>query len=170
MRNEASPIPENYTVRVLPVILAGLAGGLMELIWISLYSSMTPSSASEVARQITVTVLPFTMNNGLMPALGVVIHLILSILLAAAFVIVLYGPIARRFGATGIFLSGLTTLAAVWAVNFLVLLPLLNPHFPLLMPYAVTLTSKLLFGAAMSWVLIKTGGAKAYGMVSAPLR
>ena len=55
-------------------------------------------------------------------------------------------------------------------MNFLVLLPLLNPHFPLLMPYAVTLTSKLLFGAAMSWVLIKTGGAKAYGMVSAPLR
>ena len=170
MRNQASPIPDNNSVRILPVILAGLAGGLIELIWITLYSSVTTTSATEVARQITVTVLPFTMNNGLMPALGVVIHLVLSIILAAAFVMVLYGPIVRRFGATGLFLSGLTTLSAVWAVNFLVLLPLLNPGFPLLMPYAITFTSKLLFGAAMSWVLIKTGRARAYGMVSAPPR
>ena len=116
MQNEA-PIQDNDTIRTLPIILAGLAGGLIELIWIMLYSSVTPTSAIDVARQITVTVLPFTVGNGLAPALGVGIHLILSIMLATGFVAVLYGPIARRFGATGIFLSGLTTLSAVWAAS-----------------------------------------------------
>lgn len=169
MQNEA-PIQDNDTIRTLPIILAGLAGGLIELIWIMLYSSVTPTSAIDVARQITVTVLPFTVGNGLAPALGVGIHLILSIMLATGFVAVLYGPIARRFGATGIFLSGLTTLSAVWAVNFFVLLPMLNPGFPLLMPYAVTLTSKLLFGAAMSWVLIRTNRTQPQRMVSVPSR
>lgn len=140
------------------VALAGLAGGVIEIAWISLYSSLTATSSVEVARQVTATVLPAAAGNGFAPFLGIGIHLVLSIALAAGFAALLFGPVARRFGATGIFLSGLTTLSAVWAVNFFFLLPLLNPGFPLLMPYAVTLTSKLLFGAAMSSVLIGRRG------------
>lgn len=166
MQNETTT-PDNHYDRFLPVILAGLAGGLTEIIWITFYSSLSSTSAADVAGQIAVTVLPVS-AGGLTPALGVAIHLVLSIVLATAFVLALYGPIARRFGATGVFISGLTTLAAVWAVNFFILLPVLNPSFPLLMPYVVTFTSKLLFGAAMSWVLVKTEGKKPQGMLSVP--
>jgi len=167
MQSENST-PVNLHGRLLPVIVAGLAGGLIEIAWITFYSSLSSTSAVEVAGQITATVMNVDAGGGLSPALGVVIHLFLSIVLATAFVLALYGPIVRRFGATGIFISGLSTLAAVWAVNFFVLLPILNPRFPLLMPYAVTFTSKLLFGAAMSWVLIKTEGKKAQRRLSMP--
>lgn len=146
------------------VVLAGLAGGVIEIAWISLYSSVTATSAADVARQVAATALPVSAGSELAPVFGVGIHMVLSIALAAAFAAVLFGPIARRFGAAGVFLSGLTTLSAVWAVNFFILLPLLNPAFPVLMPYAVTLTSKLLFGAAMSAVLI--GRASGYRITS----
>ena len=167
MQNEITT-PDHHHSRVLPVLLAGLAGGLTEVVWITLYSSLSSTSATAVADQIATTVLPVSAGGGLTPALGVGIHMILSIVLATAFVLALYAPIARRFGATGIFISGLTTLAAVWALNFFILLPILNPRFPLLMPYAVTFTSKLLFGAAMSWVLIRTEGKQPQRRLSMP--
>jgi hypothetical protein len=44
-------------------------------------------------------------------------------------------------------------LGAVWAFNFLVVLPQLNPDFVALMPPAITLASKLLFALAMARML-----------------
>jgi hypothetical protein len=44
-------------------------------------------------------------------------------------------------------------LAAVWAVNFLIVLPYINPEFVRLLPYSVTLLSKLLFGLSAATVL-----------------
>ena len=43
-------------------------------------------------------------------------------------------------------------LACIWAVNFLLLLPVVNAQFAALLPYSVSLGSKLLFGAAMAGV------------------
>ena len=157
-----------FTLRLLPVIVAGLAGGLIEVAWILSYSSISSASAAEVARQITCSVMPYSVNAGSAVLLGVGIHLLLSIALAAGFVVLLYGPVARRFGATGVFISGLATLSAIWAVNFLILLPALNPAFPMLMPYAVTFTSKLLFGAVMSWVLVKSPKMQPQSSTSLP--
>lgn len=145
----------------LPVIIAGLAGGIIEMAWVWTYSLFSTANPQEVARQITYTFLPAAGMNAVL--FGVVIHLVLSIVLACAFAVALYGPFARRYGATGVFAAGLGTLATVWAVNFLVLLPALNPAFPTLMPYVVTFVSKLLFGAAMSAVLVSssTGWSRA---------
>jgi hypothetical protein len=42
-----------------------------------------------------------------------------------------------------------------FAPNFLLVLPLLNPRFLALMPYAATLASKALFGLAMGAVLAR---------------
>jgi hypothetical protein len=39
-------------------------------------------------------------------------------------------------------------LAMVWAFNFFILLPLIDPAFVALMPYPASLLSKLLFGLA----------------------
>jgi hypothetical protein len=49
----------------------------------------------------------------------------------------------------------MTVLIIVWAVNFLVVLPVLNPAFIVLLPDSVTLFSKMLFGTAMALVLQK---------------
>ena len=46
------------------------------------------------------------------------------------------------------------SLAVVWLVNFTVVLPALNPAFVTLLPLWATLISKLLFGAAMTVVLL----------------
>lgn len=163
-----SAVQHGFTLRLVPIIVAGLAGGLIEVSWILSYSSLSSASAAEVARQITYSVLPHSVNAGPAVMLGVGIHMLLSIALAAGFVALLYGPVARRFGATGVFISGLATLSAVWAVNFLILLPALNPDFPLLMPYAVTFISKLLFGAVMSWVLVVSPEMKPQPSTSLP--
>ena len=44
-------------------------------------------------------------------------------------------------------------LAAVWAINFFVILPVLSPAFVHLVPYSVSLMSKLLFGFAAAETL-----------------
>jgi hypothetical protein len=44
-------------------------------------------------------------------------------------------------------------LAAVWAINFLIILPLIDPHFVQIVPYSVSLISKLLFGVAAAAAL-----------------
>jgi hypothetical protein len=47
----------------------------------------------------------------------------------------------------------LGSLAIVWAINFFVVLPAISPGFVHLLPYAVTLTSKLAFGVAAAATL-----------------
>jgi hypothetical protein len=51
---------------------------------------------------------------------------------------------------------GVAALVGVWALNFLFVLPAVNPSFVTLMPYAATLLSKALFGAVMATVLAQT--------------
>ncbi|HLB81398.1 MAG TPA: hypothetical protein VJJ77_12930 [Dongiaceae bacterium] len=50
-------------------------------------------------------------------------------------------------------LAVIGVLIAVWAINFLVILPIVNPAFIGLLPYGATLTSKVLFGLAAASVL-----------------
>jgi len=164
MQNNSSA--EQHSIRILPVLLAGLAGGLAEIIWVSLYSATSTVSAAEIARQVTVTVLPSLGGGTLAPLLGIAIHLLLSVCLAAGFAVVLLRPVLRRFGTAGVFISAPLTLALIWAVNFFILLPLLNPVFPHLMPYTVTLASKLLFGMAMAGVYA-AATARTQGVISA---
>ena len=44
-------------------------------------------------------------------------------------------------------------LVAVWAINFFILLPLINPGFVTLLPLAASFTSKLLFGSGAALTL-----------------
>ena len=135
------------------ILLAGLAGGLAELVWVMLYSSLTQVSSSEVARQIAVTLFPALAHAPFVVAIGVAIHFALSLALAAAFVWIVWRPFIRNRGVAATFAGAVVALAVIWATNFLVVLPRLNPDFVALMPYSVTLFSKLLFGIAMAWVL-----------------
>lgn len=136
------------------IILAGMVGGIMEIIWISVYSSISSISATNIARQISATVLPHTADSYYAPMLGLFIHLVLSLILAVLFSAIILKPAVRRYGSLGIMLSSFMALGFVWAINFFIVLPIINLSFVALMPYVVTLISKLLFGVAMGWVLM----------------
>ncbi len=132
------------------VFTAGAVGGLAELLWIAIASAILGVDSGAVARGITATVAPPVSASGLAPVIGLLIHFLLSVALATAFL----STIGRHLRGAALFAAALALLATVWAFNFLVLLPLINPEFVSLLPYPVTLISKLLFGAAMAWVLV----------------
>lgn len=137
------------------IILAGLIGGIAEIVWISFYSHLSTINVTNIARQISSTILPFTAETYYAPMLGILIHLILSLILAYAFVFIVFRPVITRYGTTGILLSSVLSLLIVWKINFFIILPIINPTFTELLPVLVTLISKLLFGTAMGWALTK---------------
>jgi len=143
------------------ILLAGLAGGLSEILWIASYSGAGSVNGAIVAQQVTVSVWPSGTESAFSPALGVIIHLALSIALAAIAVPLLSRIAARYSGATIMFGSAMLMLAIVWKVNFFIILPLINPAFVVLMPLGVTLASKLLFGLAMGFVMYNATQEKA---------
>jgi hypothetical protein len=140
-------------VTLATLLLAGLAGGIVEVVWVAIYSTFAPLSCSEVLRQIVATASPALAASSAAPALGMLMHLSLAIVLAVCYGRLAWGPIRHRSSLFTSILAGVAALALVWALNFFVLLPLLNPAFVLLLPYSASLTSKLLFGAAMGSVL-----------------
>lgn len=137
------------------VVRAGLAGGISEIAWIALFGAVfTGAAGGTIARQVAETVFPGAGDLAIAPVAGVTIHLTLSIALAFAYWKLVWRPFARRLGTGLAIASGMAALAAVWAVNFFVILPALNPAFVALLPFWATLASKLLFGAAMTAVLL----------------
>jgi hypothetical protein len=135
------------------IVLSGLAGGMMEILWIALYGFVTPQDVSHVSREVALTLVPAARDWTLAPILGVGVHLMLSVTLSAGFVIFVWQPYVMRFGRLVTLLSATSVLSAIWAVNFYALLPVLNPYFLTLLPTAVTLMSKMLFGLAMGLTL-----------------
>jgi hypothetical protein len=134
--------------RVLTIgVVAGLAGGLAEVAWISLYAAVTSSDAALVARGVTETL---RINSPAPVLAGVSIHFALAALLGIAVAFAIQ-PLrlagARLFGAT------LWALAAVWAVNFMIVLPSLNPAFVEIVPLAISFVSKLSFGLGAAMCL-----------------
>lgn len=130
-------------------VIAGVAGGLAEVAWISIYGAISGVSVDIVAEEITRSIVPHASSSSVWA--GILIHLTLAVSLGVgvAFAIRLllgYGRVYAEFSLV------ILTLATVWAVNFLLLLPYLNPRFVDLLPYSVTLASKLLFGLVAATV------------------
>ena len=137
------------------IVIAGLIGGLCEVFWISIYSVLSDVSLSQVGREITHAVFPSLAANYYAPIMGVAIHFSLSILLALGFITCLW-PMLKNKSKQVLFASTLSVLGLIWAFNFFVLLPVINPTFVILMPYTVTLVSKLLFAYGMAMYLHKS--------------
>ena len=136
--------------------LAGLAGGMAEVVSVALYCSVTPLSGTQVLRQITASFFPSWAAADFAPVLGLGLHFALAVLVAYAFGLIVWQTFARRSGTLATLATSLVALAAIWTFNFFVLLPVVNAEFIGLMPYAVTLASKLLFGIAMAATLNAT--------------
>lgn len=135
------------------ILLAGLAGGAAEILWVALYSIFAQASGSEIARQVAASMWPSLASGAFAVPAGIAIHLALSLVLGAFFAATIWLPFARRRGGAVTLACAVIALAGVLAVNFFIILPVLNPAFVTLMPYGVTLFSKLLFGVAMAWAL-----------------
>jgi hypothetical protein len=129
--------------RVLTIgILAGLAGGVAEVAWVSLYAAMTGAKAAAVARGVT-----DTMGIGVSSpaAIGVAIHMALAAILG---IVVAAALAPTRLEGVRLYGALIWALAGVWTVNFMIVLPLINPAFVDIVPLGVSFTSKLLFGVA----------------------
>lgn len=154
----------NLTQRAL---LAGLAGGLAEMLWIGLYTSISSSRALVIASEISRTVMPAVDNPILQPVLGVAIHILISVALALVFAWVIFRPFLLQRQGGVLLVSAVATLFTIWLINFFIILPLLNPGFVALLPYSVSLASKLLYGIVIALVLSFPIAEKATHRVSA---
>jgi len=142
-------------------LLAGLAGGAVEVAWVGLYSSVMGTSGMTVAEQVTTSLIPAAAGLPAAPLLGIAIHMLLSVALGLAFAATIWRLAAPRLGTAAFMTTAAVSLALVWAINFWVVLPVLNPAFITLLPYGVTLASKILFGIAMGSVLLTSSPRQA---------
>jgi len=130
-------------------LYAGLAGGLAEIMVVWAYSALTGGDAAIVARQVGAAV----GLEGASAIAGIAIHLGLAAALGIGLTVALRILAGRTPGDHVLlgFMAG--SLEIVWMVNFFVVLPALSPGFVHLLPYPVTLASKLLFGLAAALTL-----------------
>lgn len=148
--------------------LAGLAGGSAEVLWVTLYGALAGADPSAVARGVVRAVAGGTAASAAWaPAAGLLIHLLLAVALGIALAFA-SRPLSVRYGGWlsdyGLFVAA---LALVWKVNFFLVLPLLSPSFVTLLPFSVTLASKLMFGLAAATVL-RARGARSRMRVARP--
>jgi hypothetical protein len=123
----------------------GVAGGLAEVLVVGAYSSVAGIDAAGVAGAIATAV---RVDPG-SAAAGLVVHMALSAALGIALLAGAKASGLLRGGSTSLaYAMGLLALAAIWSLNFLIVLPIVSPGFVHLLPYAVTLASKLMFAVA----------------------
>jgi len=138
--------------------LAGLAGGLAEIVWIWTYAALTNSDASMVARSVTDTM---QFRQSISPVLsGVGIHMALAAFLGIAVAIAMRSA-ADDLQGIRLYAAVTAALVVVWAVNFFVVLPIINPQFVAVVPYTVSFVSKVLFGVAAAGTLQAGRGMRA---------
>ncbi len=134
-------------------VIVGLSGGITEIVWILLYKNISGGDPASIARGVTETLLPQTLSAGMAVPLGVIIHMSIAVALGIAIAVLVRSWLPRS--APGflepVMVVGL--LIVIWAVNFFLILPVVNPAFVTLVPYAVSLMSKVLFGCAAALAL-----------------
>jgi hypothetical protein len=130
--------------------IAGLVGGAAEVIWVSL----STTNAAAVARGVTATVSPQLAASGLGVAAGTAIHMLIALALGIAATIAIRSLMSADRPAYLEPLIVVGLLTAIWAFNFFILLPIVNPPFATLLPYGASLVSKVLFGIAAASVLM----------------
>jgi hypothetical protein len=134
-------------------VIAGAAGGLAEVAWVTFYAGVTGGDPAVLARGVTSAAGVSALLPTSPATLGAGIHMSLAVALGVALSFAWSALRECRSSLTNPYPLMLAVLAAVWAVNFFIVLPVVSPAFVHMVPYAVSLTSKLLFGAAAAEVL-----------------
>jgi len=135
----------------------GITGGIAEIGWIGLYGMATGIPVDPVARGITRSMIPALAISPWSAEFGILIHLILAVALGIGLALIIAHILSRPAPRHLEFALTMLILTSVWAVNFFILLPRINPAFVHLLPYSVTLLSKLLFGVAAAITLNHAG-------------
>jgi len=130
-------------------LIIGLAGGLAEIVVIWLYSALTGGDSALIARHVASAI----GLDGASSAAGVAVHMGLAVALGIALSAELQIFVDRTMYNGAIFSFMVGSLAVVWVINYFVVLPAVNPSFVHLLPYAITLVSKLAFGFAAAATL-----------------
>jgi hypothetical protein len=133
--------------------IAGAAGGLAEIAWVTLYAGATGANPAMLARGVTTAVGVSALLPDNAVALGVTVHMAIAVALGVALAFAWKTMTSLRPQAIGLFPFMAAALAGVWAINFFVVLPTVSPAFVQMVPYSVSLVSKLLFGVAAAGVL-----------------
>jgi len=123
-------------------LYAGLAGGLAEILVVWAYSALNGGDAAMVARGVGAAI----GLAGTSVMTGIAVHLGLGAALGIGLTIVLHMLVGRNAGDPVRFVFMVGSLQVVWMINFFIVLPVVSPAFVHLLPYSVTLSSKLLFG------------------------
>jgi hypothetical protein len=133
-------------------VIAGAAGGLAEIAWVTLYAAATDASPAMLARGVTTAAGVGALFPAAPAALGVSVHMGLAVTLGIALAFVWRVLSSRRLEMANPFPFMIAALAGIWAINFFLVLPVVSPAFIQLVPYSVSLISKLLFGLAAASV------------------
>ncbi|MBU1174969.1 MAG: hypothetical protein KKH72_06155 [Alphaproteobacteria bacterium] len=153
--NASSPARRRRISTLTAGTLAGLAGGVMEIVWIMLYASLSGNDAAIVARGVTASVFPDLATAPASVALGLLIHMVLAVGLGIVIAIAIPAVLPRVAGTIVEPILVVACLGGVWTMNFFVLLPIINNDFVTIVPFPVSFTSKMLFGFAAAltfWV------------------
>ena len=134
-------------------VAAGAAGGVAEIAWVSLYAGMAGGDPAVLAGAVTTAAGVGALLPSASPAiLGVGLHMVLAVMLGIVLTAAWQVLSAKR-GPTNPYPFMLAALAGVWAMNFFLVLPIVSPAFVHMVPYAISLISKLLFGVAAAEVV-----------------
>lgn len=144
-------------------VLAGIGGGAAEIVWIIAVGALTGLSAVNVSRGIGASLGIEAASSTLAVVIGVTIHMALAIALGIAVAAGCRVLMGRSFQTARAYVVVPTALIGVWAFNFFVLLPFINPAFVDLVPYPVSFLSKLMFGLAAAEILRRDAGNVARG-------
>ena len=129
-------------------VVAGVAGGLAEIAWVMLYAGATGADPSTLARAVTTAAGVSALFPWAPVASGVIVHMLLAAVLGIALSFGWRTLSLHRLDIASPLPFMLAALVGVWVVNFFVLLPIISPAFIHLVPYPVSLVSKVLFGLA----------------------
>lgn len=142
----------NHFARTLETIrqgaIAGAAGGLAEIAWVTLYAGATGGSPATLARGVTTAAGASALFPSDAVALGITVHMAIAVTLGITLAFAWRSMSSRRTQTINLFPFMAEALAGIWAINFFVVLPIVSPAFVSLVPYSVSLVSKLLFGMA----------------------
>ncbi|OGQ51941.1 MAG: hypothetical protein A3J24_01830 [Deltaproteobacteria bacterium RIFCSPLOWO2_02_FULL_53_8] len=132
--------------------VAGFAGGLAEVAVMGLYSGVSGLSSATILSLITATFTSDAIAFGPLGAFdGLMIHFVLSVAIGAAFGILQY-LIHKNRGTVSyplVSVTGTVILVGIWAFNFFVLLPQINPAFVAYVPLVPSFVSKFSFGLSL---------------------
>jgi hypothetical protein len=129
-------------------VVAGVAGGLAEIAWVTLYAGATGADPATLARAVTTAAGVSALFPSAPVASGVTVHMLLAAVLGIALSFGWRALSSHRLDIASPLPFMLAALVGVWVVNFFVLLPGISPAFIHLVPYPVSLVSKVLFGLA----------------------